>query len=138
MAKDAIHDAVKNALIKDGWTIIREHFQLSYGELEGYVDIAAERQPIVATRDNNRIVVEVKTFSGRSFMREFQQAIGQYELYRDLIELTQQDFQLILAVSDYVYNTYFTRPTTTLVIQRHQMHLLVINVKNEEVFKWVK
>lgn len=59
MAKDAIHDAVKNALIKDGWKITGEQVHISYGELEGYVDIAAEPTPIVAIRDDEEILVEV-------------------------------------------------------------------------------
>lgn len=32
MAKDIIHDAVKNALIKDGWTITADPFRIEYEE----------------------------------------------------------------------------------------------------------
>ncbi len=137
MAKDAIHDAVRNALIKDGWAILAEQVHLSYGELEGFVDIAAQREPIVAVRDNQKILVEIKSFSGRSFMREFQQAIGQYTLYRDMIELSELSYQLILAISESVYNTYFTRPATMVVTQRHQMHLLIVDIESEEIAKWI-
>jgi hypothetical protein len=33
MAKDIIHDAVKSALIKDGWTITADPYYLKYEEL---------------------------------------------------------------------------------------------------------
>jgi hypothetical protein len=41
--KDAIHDAVRNALIKDGWTITKDPLFLEYGEEDMYVDLGAER-----------------------------------------------------------------------------------------------
>ena len=49
MAKlDAIHSSVKNALIKDGWTITDDPLTLSYGGRDLYVDLAAERVTIGA------------------------------------------------------------------------------------------
>ncbi len=32
MARDLIHEAVKNALLKDGWTIIADPYPLPYEE----------------------------------------------------------------------------------------------------------
>lgn len=87
MAKDAIHDSIKNALTKDGWAITAEFLQIEYEELEIFADLVAEREPIVAEKQGKRIIVEVKTFAGRSFIRELQQALGQYDLYVDIITL---------------------------------------------------
>lgn len=74
MAKDAIHDSIKNALIKDGWAITAEFFQIEYEELEIFADIVAEREPIIAEKNGRKLIIEVKTFAGRSFVRELQQA----------------------------------------------------------------
>ena len=41
-ARDKLHD-VKNALIKDGWTITHDPYHLKYGEHDLFVDIGAER-----------------------------------------------------------------------------------------------
>ncbi|NJK69057.1 MAG: hypothetical protein HC941_23275 [Microcoleus sp. SU_5_3] len=30
-AKDIYHDSVKQALINDGWTILKENYELEYG-----------------------------------------------------------------------------------------------------------
>ena len=138
MAKDIIHDAVKNALIKDGWTITADPLQVEYEELEVFIDLAAERAPITARKNNQKIVVEVKTFAGRSFIRDLQQAIGQYELYFDLIELTGLDYELYLAVSEFVYQDSFTKKGTHTIVQRHQLKLLAVNIEREEIVKWVK
>ena len=44
MAKDIIHNAVKNALIKDGWTITDDPLTLTYEDATVFVDLGAERK----------------------------------------------------------------------------------------------
>jgi hypothetical protein len=39
-AKDSIHDAVKTALIKDGWTITDDPLTLDYRGVQVFVDLA--------------------------------------------------------------------------------------------------
>ncbi len=60
-AKDIYHDAVKNALIKDGWTIIADPYTITYEDAELFADLAAEK-PIAVQRNGLIIVVEVKSF----------------------------------------------------------------------------
>lgn len=57
-AKDVYHDAVKQALIKDGWKILKENYELEYRGDSLYPDFAAEKS-IAAIRDKERILVEV-------------------------------------------------------------------------------
>jgi hypothetical protein len=47
MAKDMIHTQVKNALIKDGWSITADPFRVEFEELEIFADLAAEQEEIV-------------------------------------------------------------------------------------------
>jgi len=42
-AQDIIHDAVKNALIKDGWTITHDPYIIKYEEVTLQADLGAER-----------------------------------------------------------------------------------------------
>lgn len=42
-AQDIFHDSVKNALIKDGWTITDDPLYLDYGGIDMYVDLGAEK-----------------------------------------------------------------------------------------------
>lgn len=55
-AKDVYHYAVKFALIKDGWEILKEDYTLEYGGDRLYVDIAAEKS-IVAEKQGRNILV---------------------------------------------------------------------------------
>ncbi len=99
-AEDKIHDAVRTALIKDGWTITAEHFRVKYEDADLQADLAAERM-LAAERDLERIVVEIKSFLGPSLYHDLQQALGQYEIYRMFLELGEPERKLFLAISDY-------------------------------------
>ena len=74
-ARDKYHDAVKNALIKDSWTITADPYIIRYEDAELYADLAAER-PIAAERQGQKIVVEIKSFIGKSLMSDFHNALG--------------------------------------------------------------
>ena len=73
---DAIHGAVKNALIKDGWTITADPYTIRYEEVILFADLAAER-PIAAERAGRKIVVEVKSFISPSPIHDLKIALGQ-------------------------------------------------------------
>jgi hypothetical protein len=79
--RDANHEAVKSALVHDGWTITHDPYTVSYQDDRGYIDLGAERL-LGAERDQRRIAVEIKSFVGLSVIADVQQAIGQYLLYR--------------------------------------------------------
>lgn len=61
MAKDKFHDAVKNALIKEEWTITDDPLFLQFGGVDLFVDLGAEKM-IAAQKGNHRIAVEIKSF----------------------------------------------------------------------------
>ncbi len=136
MAKDIIHDAVKHALITDGWTIIADPFRIEYKEFSLLADLAAER-PFAAERNGRKIAVEIKSFIGRSLIKDFQQALGQYAMYRDFLELIAPEYELWLAVNSIVYTNFFKQQAARLIVERHQIKLLTVNIDKEEVQQWI-
>jgi hypothetical protein len=74
-APDKIHDAVRNALIKDGWIITDDPFMIEFEDVQLYADLAAERT-VAAQRGERRIVVEIKSFLGPSYYRDWELAVG--------------------------------------------------------------
>ncbi len=132
---DRIHGAVRNALIKDGWTITADPFTVTYEEITVFADLAAERT-LAAEREGRRIVVEVKSFVGRSPIRDFEQALGQYALYLGLLEMTEPDRELFLAVSDETYADFFQQKAVQLLVRRFRVAILVVNVETEQVVQW--
>ncbi len=84
-AKDIYHDVVKNALIKDGWTVTNDPFRLKWGARELFVDLGLSKL-IAAQKAEQKIAVEIKSFTNPSSIADLEQALGQYLLYRAVLE----------------------------------------------------
>ena len=83
-ARDQYHHQVKNALVKDGWTITHDPLRLKWGAKDLYVDLGAERL-LNAEKGHRKIAVEVKSFAGPSEIDDLEKALGQYLLYHDVL-----------------------------------------------------
>ena len=97
-AKDRYHDTVKQALIKDGWTITHDAYTLTVGQKDVFVDLGAER-PIAAEKGGEKIAVEVKSFVSPSDIRDLENAVGQYAFYRSLLARYEPERRLFLAAT---------------------------------------
>jgi len=74
---DIYHDTVKRALEKDNWTITHDPFFMKIGERKLYADLGAARL-ISAEKGHEKIVVEIKSFIGKSDVNDLENAIGQF------------------------------------------------------------
>jgi hypothetical protein len=144
--RDAIHDAVKQALVKDGWEITDDPYVIAYGERFLFVDLGAEEIETTETVTGNfigaeragiRIAVEIKELRGQSVIVELEQAIGQYVLYRLLLNRVEPERSIYLAIPDKVYLELFTEPIGELVISDLPLQLLVVDVEQSEVKRWI-
>jgi hypothetical protein len=136
-ARDIFHQAVKQALIKDGWTITADPLVVQIGSIDLYIDLGAEKL-LAAERAGEVIAVEIKSFLGASFISEFHTALGQFLNYRYALTQKQPTYDLFLAVPVDVYQTFFTLPFTQGVIQQYTLKVLVYNPETEEVHQWIK
>src|SRR5919198_955861 len=98
-AEDTIHDAVKSALQKDGWTITDDPYTITFEGEHLYADLAAER-PLAAERNGEKIVVEIKSFLGISLIKDLEAAVGQYQIYNSILEVTAPERLLYMALSE--------------------------------------
>lgn len=135
-AKDLIHDAIKNALVKDGWVITDDPYVIAFEEVTLYADLGAER-PFAAQRGMERIVVEVKSFIRRSFMQDLKEAIEQYVIYLSYLEESEPERKLFLAVAEKVYDEFFRLKAVQFIMERHVISLIGVNLNQEEIIKWI-
>ncbi|MBY0513815.1 MAG: XisH family protein [Gemmataceae bacterium] len=135
-ASDAIHAAVKNALVKDGWTITHDPFALYYEDVAVSIDLAGERL-LAAERGPERVAVEVKTLASRSRVRDFRDALGQYDVYRMILEDVAPERKLYLAVSTRGYNRVFGLRAVQRLTAKRPLPLVVVEVSTEEVVRWI-
>lgn len=140
--RDLIHEPVKIALEKDGWTVTDDPYVISYGERFLFVDLGASiKQPaqlIGAVRDETKIAIEIKEFRGRSAVKNLEEAIGQYELYRLLLQKVDKQRDIYLAISQTTYDEIFSEPIGELVINDLPMQLIVVDTDLMEVKRWIK
>ncbi|MEO6040081.1 MAG: element excision factor XisH family protein [Saprospiraceae bacterium] len=139
MAKDIFHDQFRRALEKDGWSITHDPFSFRVLGLEGEVDLGAEK--ILAaekTQDGQkvRIVVEIKSFIGPSFMRDFHVAVGQYTNYKVFIGVVDAERQIYLAVTKTVFDKKFTIPGVQLVLQVAGIKVVTFDEVLETIVLW--
>lgn len=135
-AKDLYHEVVKHALIKDGWAVTNDPLHLRYGGFDFYIDFGAE-DLLGASKNGQKIAVEVKTFLGASSLRELHIAVGQLLNYRLVLTESEPERQLYLAIPEYVYNTLFETPFGKLVLERHQIHVIVFDEQQEVITQWL-
>ena len=133
---DKIHDKVKNALIKDGWTITHDPFAIQFEELDLYVDLAAERV-FAAERADEKIAVEIKSFLLPSKVQDFKLALGQYELYKEYMKVLTPDRKLFLAIGKHIFKTFFQKKAVQFIINHKQLPLIIVNLEMEEIVEWI-
>lgn len=134
-AKDLYHDAMKNALSKDGWIITKDPLTIEYEEIQVYADMAATKL-FAAERDARKIAVEVKSFISSSPVRDLELALGQYIIYRSFLKLTDPNRQVYLAIREEVFNSFFQLKAIQTIIEQNQIFLIVIDTTNEVIVQW--
>ena len=134
-AKDVFHDAVKNALLKDGWAVTHDPLFLRAGGVEMMIDLGAEKL-MAAERDGQRIAVEVKSFIGPPNISAFHTALGQFLNYRLALNEQEGDRTLFLAVPSDTYETFFTLQFIQRAIVHYELKLLVYDPGQEVIVKW--
>jgi hypothetical protein len=135
-AKDIYHDYVKNALVKDGWSITHDPLTLKWGKKDMYADLGAEKI-LAAQKKERKIAVEVKSFVGASIIKDLRDALGQYILYHDILQSTEPDRILYLAIREAVFEEIFEEPVGELLMKNQRVRLVVFDPQTEEVVKWI-
>lgn len=93
--------------------------------------------PAIVFIRSQKILVEVKSFLGRSFIHDLEQAVGQYIVYRDILLETESYFELYLAITQGIYKSYFQRQLTQMIINRNQVKLLIVDAESEVIVQWI-
>ena len=136
MAKDIFHDLVKEALIKDGWTITDDPLTL-LNRAEGGIstDLGAEKI-IVAEKGLTKIAVEVKSFINPSMIHDFMRASGQYYGYNLVIKRKQIDRILYLAMPSYAYKKLIKYEFIQAIVEEMAIKFILFDDKEKIITTW--
>ena len=108
-AKDIYHNTVRTALEKDGWTITNDPLPLKIGKRTLNVDLGAKKL-FAAEKQGRKIAVEVKSFVSASPVHDLEEAVGQYIVYADILERSEPERIIYLAIRAEVYAQIFSEP----------------------------
>jgi XisH protein len=136
-ARDTIHDTIKNALIKDGWTILADPYFLRYEDKSLIADLKAAKI-FLARRETETIVVEVKSFLSTPFLKELQTALGQYHMYVAFLEALERNETVYLAIGDVTFQEYFQSQAVQMLLRRYGVKLIVVDEQQEEIVQWIR
>lgn len=101
-----------------------------------FVDLGAEKL-LTAEKEGRRIAVEVKSFVGYSEMRDLQNAVGQYQVYRSIMARTRPERTLYLAVSAEAFHSLFEEDVGSLVMEGCGISLIIFDDQREVIAKWI-
>lgn len=90
-----------------------------------------------AEKEGQKIAVEIKSFIRASEIEDLQKAIGQYNLYRDILSEKEPERILYLAVPLRTYDGVFEERIGRLVIRRQRINLLVFDHEQERILEWL-
>lgn len=134
-AFDQCHEQVVRALQKEGWHLEKSPAKFLLPPRLIYVDL-------LMSHGNNgtrkRIaLVEVKCFPDEdSTTRDLYTAIGQYLVYRAMITELEMGLDLYLSIPVHIYQSIFDK-SVERVIAESSIKLVIINLADEEVVKWL-
>ena len=136
MAKDLFHDIVREVLIRDGWKITHDPYELREYDPEWEIDFGAEKI-IAAEKGPEKIAVEVKSFLESSFAYEFHRVLGQYLNYRSGVNRVEPDRNLFLAVPLEVYEVEFDRQGIVNSINDYNVKIFVYDPLIKDIIRWI-
>lgn len=136
-ALDRHHTAVRNALVKDGWTITADPLTLKSGPDRVHIDLGAE-QVLAAEKGTRKIAVEIKTFAGASKIAALEEAIGQYVLYRIALRRSEPERELYIAApQSIVANQFQNRELWQGFLQDENAKIFGYDPDEEEIKQWM-
>jgi XisH protein len=136
-ARNIHHGAVIQALQADGWTSTHDPLLIPYGDRRMFIDVGAERVTIGAERGGERSAVEIASFVADSPVRDLQEAVGQFVVYRALLSHIEPDRSLHLAVTVSVYDSVLSEPLGQLVAAELRLRVLVFDPHQQKVIRWI-
>ncbi len=132
---DSCHEQVANALRKASWSVADKPVFLRADGLTFFADIQAQ---LINGSVQQIIIVEVKCFSDERFDQdELYRAIGQYMLYRSVLQLRAPHLPLYLAVPSLVYERLFRKTIVQILVSGSGIRLIVVDIEREEIIQWI-
>jgi hypothetical protein len=136
MAKDKYHQLVRELLEQEGWIITHDPYFVSLGKRRGFIDLGGERMLFAAEKDTEKIAVEIKSFLGLSEVDQFEDALGQFLLYRPALQKKEPERILWLALPFDFYTNLFDDSYFQEIAELYQVKMIIYDEKQKKIIQW--
>jgi hypothetical protein len=139
LAKDIYHNLVKKALEQEGWSVTHDPYYLTVGigRRQVAADFGAEKF-IIAEKNTEKILVEIKSFITSSNINELHHSVGQYDFYALLLEEQEPERIPYLAMPQDAYEDLIREPIVQTFLDRHRVKLIIFDIQNPIIHAWKK
>lgn len=138
MARDKYHQLVRLLLEADGWQITHDPLFIHLGKRKGFIDLGAERAILGAEKGNEKIAVEIKSFLGLSEVDQFEDALGQFLLYRPALKNMEPERELYLAFPFQVWSSLFDDAYFLEIARLYDLKMLLFDENQNQIVAWKK
>lgn len=90
-----------------------------------------------AEKQGHKIAVEVKSFVSASPVHDLEEAVGQYIVYEDILERSEPERIIYLAIRAEVYAQIFSEPIGQLLLEKKRFKLIVFDSLKETIVRWI-
>ncbi len=135
-ARDLYHDTVKNALVKDGWTITHDPFKLPVGIRDSFVDLGAQKL-VAAEKGPRKIAVEIKSFLSPSLLQDLETALGQFTLYRAFLRRADPERSLYLALPEATMEGIYADKIADVLFAEKLIETFTFDPDEEVIVRWI-
>ena len=134
--RDFYHEAFKEALEKDGWTITHDPLALLSKKEGGLqTDVGAEKV-VTAEKDLKKIAVEIKSFVTPSALHEFIKSTGQYRAYRLAMDIKNSDRFLFIAIPTFAWKIIANKEIVQALIDDLSMKIVLYDPVEKIISEW--
>jgi hypothetical protein len=127
---------VRSALEEEGWIVTHDPYPLHHRKEGGLqTDLGAEKI-ITAEKENSRIAVEVKSFVHISILHDFLLAVGQFYVYKKILEKSDPGRVLYIALPDFVFNRVEKFEWAQEVIRDMSIKFILYDTKSQMITSW--
>jgi hypothetical protein len=70
-------------------------------------------------------------------VHDLEEALGQYIVYEDILELSEPERNIYLAVREEVYLDIFSEPLGQVLLRKKRLKLIVFDSSREIIIRWI-
>lgn len=138
MARDVIHEGIKQAFINDGWTILEDPLQVDLIDDDTFFEIDLSVEKILETGEITRLfAIEIKSFNRPSLINSFHEALGQFLNYKAALAEGNYNHHLYIAVSELGWEKLAEVNFIQRRIRQFGLQFIIVDIDNKKIIKWL-